>query len=380
MADNIFEALGVRTIINAAATETRLGGSIMNPKVSRAMHEASQHFVNLQDLHRVVGEKIAVLTRNEGATVTTGVAAGIYLACAGLLKLRNPEAFALLPNTLPHGERVVVHIAHNVPFMCSVEQFGLKLEVVGKLGPRVDDRAIEIEQELQASKKPLAVIYVAAGLWIPEGAPSFEAYVDVCNRHGVPLIVDAAAQLPPVENLWQFTQKGATAVLFSGGKDLKGPSSAGLLLGRKNLTDTCREILSPNHGVGRIFKVDKEELVGTLVAVQEYLAMDHRARTEWCEEQIRRVTAALAGRTGLRVTRSFPNEAGQNVPRARIEYDPARQKQSQKELLEAFENGAPAVAFLPGELGETGALYLNPMTLQEGETEMVIKRLLEVLR
>ena len=169
-------------------------------------------------------------------------------------------------------------------------------------------------------------------------------------------------------------------MLFSGGKDLRGPSSAGLLLGKKDITDTCREIESPNHGIGRIFKVDKEELVGMYVAVREYVAMDHAVRTEWCERQIRAVASALAGIEGISVSRSFPNEAGQNIPRARIEYDPRRHRFDLKELVAIFEEGTPRIAVAPGELGEKGAIYVNPMTLQEGETERVIARLREVFQ
>jgi len=342
------------------------------------MREASESFVDLPELHRAVGEAIARLTRNEGAMVTSGVAAGLYLACAGLLRVDDPPAFGRLPQSAPLGRSVIVHSAHHVPFMCAIQQFGAELRVVGKDDSRADNHASEIEDAITSGHKPLAVVYVAAGPGIAARAPSFAAYARVCSKHGVPLIVDAAARLPPADNLWLFTHGGASIALFSGGKDLRGPSSAGLMLGRKGIVDACRAIASPNHGIGRVFKVDKEELVGMYVAVREYLKMDHAKRTQWCEDQIRKVTGALERVPGVTATRSFPNEAGQNIPRARIEYDTRRHAYSVEDLVSEFEQGNPSVAFLAGEQGAKPAIYFNPMTLKDGETEVVISRLMEV--
>lgn len=380
--EDIYASLGIRTVINASATLTRLGGSILNETVARAMHDASQAYVDLAELHRVIGRKVAAMTHNEGAMITSGTAAGLYLVCAGLLKMQNPEAFARMPVVSPSEERVVVHAAHHMPFLynCSVQQFGVKLKVVGMLGRRVEEKAAEIEKEMEAAKKPLAVLYVDAGPWIPEGAPTFEAYCQVCAKYRVPLIVDAAAKLPPAENLWAYTRKGASVALFSGGKDLCGPSSAGLMLGTKAITDACREIASPAFGIGRMFKVDKEELVGMYVAVREYLGMNHEKRSAWCEEQIQQLITGMAGTAGVEITRSFPNEAGQNVPRARIEYDLRRFAHTPDQLAEILEKGDPSIALLPGELREKGVIYFNPMTLQQGQTERVVGRLREIFR
>lgn len=357
-------------MINAAATETCVGGSIKNPQVATAMVEAAKHFVDLKKLQIAVGEKIAQLTQNEAAMVTTGAAGGLFLAIAGCLQLADPAAYSRLPDDIPRSYRVLAYRSHFVEFVTGIKQVGVNLVPLGSIGERERQEAWELEEAIKDGA--LAVLYVMAGLWIPPGAPSLEEVAKVCRAKNIPLIVDAAAQLPPVENLWRLTQAGATAVLFSGGKDLRGPSSTGLMVGKKDLIAVCREIISPNHGIGRIFKVDKEEMIGLLTAVEEYVTMDHAARLEWSETQVKKVIAGLADLQSVKAERAFPNEAGQPIPRVKCSFNREAVGLSRDELLETFLNQDPSIRFAPGP---AESFYINPMTLQEGETEIIIAQL-----
>lgn len=370
---NIYEKLGVRTIINASATETCVGGSVKNLKMVAAMEEASQYFVDLNKLQIAVGERLAKITNNEAAMVTTGAAGGLFLAVAGCLKLADPAVFSRLPDEIPRSYRVLAYRSHFVEYVTGIKQVGVNLVGLGSVRERDRLDAWELEEALN-DDGALAVVYVMAGLWIPPGAPSLEEVAKVCRARNVPLIVDAAAQLPPVENLWRITQAGATVAIFSGGKDLRGPSSTGLMVGKKDLIKACSEIITPNRGIGRILKVDKEEMVGLLTAVEEYLAMDHTARLEWSEEQVKKAVEGLKGIEIIKVERAFPNEAGQPIPRVKVSFDRNAAGLDRTELLQKFSDGEPAIRLAPGP-GES--FYINPMTLKTGEMELIIQRIKE---
>lgn len=371
MLENILDSLGVRPLINASATQTPLGGSIMNERVVRAMGEASQHFFDLRELHAAVGSRIASLTRNEDAMVSAGVASAIYLVTMALIKVTDPESFSQIPARFPEGVSVIAYRPHCVEYVCGIEQAGVKLRVIGESGGAPDERAELLEAEI-LRQKPLYVLYVMAGLWIPPGAPSLPEAVRVCRKYGVPLVLDAAAQLPPKSNLWTLTAQGVSVVLFSGGKDLQGPSHTGLVLGNREIVSACREIISPTEGVGRFFKIGKEELIAALVAVEEYMARDEKARLAWCEEQVARLVSALGDIPGVTVTRAYPNEAGQPIPRASVVYDQNMYPIDPSDLVEAFMKRPVRIAFLlnPGK-----GFYCNPMTMKDGETEILIREI-----
>ena len=146
--------------------------------------------------------------------------------------------------------------------------------------------------------------------------------IGIAKARGAPVIVDAAAQLPPVENLWRFTRIGADVAIFSGGKDLRGPQSSGLILGRRELIAACALNGNPNHSIGRPMKVGKEEIAGLVAAVERYVTMDHTARARYCEETVAEWSAALNALPGVSARRDFPNEAGQPLPRCRVTIEP----------------------------------------------------------
>ncbi len=372
MANEFWERIGVKPIINASATQTCYGGSLMNRKAAEALDEASKKFFDIRELHEAVSKRIAELTRNEDAMVSAGVASAFYLVTMALLKLDDPSFYKKIPSEFPKGKSVILYKSHRVEYVCGIEQAGVSLREIGDVGEDTDPHAEKLEAEIRKNK-PLAFLYVMAGLWIPKGAPSLSEAVRVCKRNGVPIIVDAAAQLPPKSNFWEFTQGyGADVVLFSGGKDLCGPCHTGLILGKKNIVSVCRSIISPQDGVGRFFKIGKEELAAVLVAVEEYIERDEEERLKWCEGEVKKIVDGLDGLHGVSCCRAFPNEAGQPIPRAQITFDQSIYPVSPDEVVQDFLNNKTRIAFLPYP-GK--GFYCNPMTLVPGEIEIIIKEI-----
>jgi uncharacterized pyridoxal phosphate-dependent enzyme len=367
---SIYDELGVRPLINASATLTRLGGSVMQPEVLQAMTEASRHFVNLDDLQRAVGNKLAELTHNESAYVSTGAAAGMVLATAAIVAGSDPQAIQQLPDCTGLKNEVIIHKSHRNGYDHAVRQVGVKIV---EIGTETETKPEDLESAI--NDQTAGIFWFQGGMTGHADLP-LEKVIEIANRHNVPVIVDAAAQVPPVENLWKFTQMGAALAIFSGGKDLHGPQASGLVVGRKDLIDSMRINGSPNHSIGRPMKVGKEEMVGLLTAVQLYIKRDHEGRASQDEEVVSGWVGELSAIEGVQAERSFPNEAGQPLPRAKVVIDPAKAGISRDEVIAALRNGTPSIEVAGSG---TDTIYLNPMTLADGEDQIVLDRLLSIL-
>lgn len=354
-----YEKLGLRPVINAYATVTKYGGSLMPPEVLAAMTAAADSFVDLMALQRAVGARIAELTRNEAAYVTSGAAAGVLLAAAACVLRKCPDAAMRFPqlDELPHEAIVQRHHRNGYDF--GVQAIGLRFR-------EIDPCLASLREAI--NERSACIFWFAGTMNSPEDIPLAQL-IEVAEAHDLPVIVDAAAQLPPVENLWRYTQMGAALALFSGGKDLRGPQPTGLMLGRGELIELIRPISSPNHGLGRPLKVGKEELMGLLAAVERYLGLDHAARAQYCEDSVALWLAALNPLAGVSAERAFPNEANQPLPWCRVTIDPAALGMSADEAVAAFLTGEPAIAVSP--LNEA-QFHLNPMTLNPGE-EIIVR-------
>jgi L-seryl-tRNA(Ser) seleniumtransferase len=365
-----YRALGIRPVINANATLTRLGGSLMPPEVIEAMEQAARSFVDLDELQLKVGERIAKVTRNEAAYVSSGAAAGLVLATSACVAGADPDAVQQLPNLDGLKREIVVQRLHRNGYDHAVRQVGVDLVEIGDhTGTNRDDLLAALGEETAG------IFSFQGAMNRPEELP-LEEVIAVAKEHGIPVVVDAAAQLPPVSNLWGFTELGADLALFSGGKDLRGPQATGLILGRRELVDCCRVHGNPNHAIGRPMKVGKEEMLGLLAAVERYLKLDHQARSAWCERIVTMWNEALNDRGGVVARRDFPNEAGQPLPRSLVLIDPETAGVTREHVIEELAEGEPAISVAPAE---PDGLYLNPMTLEEGEAETVCERLLEIL-
>ncbi|MEZ4677193.1 MAG: aminotransferase class V-fold PLP-dependent enzyme [Caldilineaceae bacterium] len=368
---SIYDELGVRPLINASATLTRLGGSIMPREVVEAMVEASQHFVPLDELQRRVGERLATMTHNEAAYVSSGAAAGLVLATAACVAGSDPKAIAQLPDLTGLKNEVIIHKVHRNGYDHAVRQVGVKVVEIG------DGEQTTAEDLEAAINDNTAAIFWFQGAMTGRGDLPLTQVIAVANRHNVPVVVDGAAQVPPTENLWRFTQMGAALAVFSGGKDLRGPQSSGLIVGRKDLIESCRINGNPNHSIGRPMKVGKEELVGLYKAVELYLKRDQEARASQDEEVVAGWCSELNRVAGVSAERSFPNEAGQPLPRALVRIDSRQTGMERDTLVDTLEQGSPSI--FVSKAGADG-IYLNPMTLADGEEQIVLDRLLEILQ
>ena len=222
-----------------------------------------------------------------------------------------------------------------------------------------------------------ACIFWFPGRLVGENDTPLEEVIAIANEHNLPVVVDAAAQLPPVDNLWRFTQMGVAIALFSGGKDLRGPQPTGLMLGRRDMIESIRVISVPNHGLGRPLKVGKEEMMGVLAAVERYLQMDHPAREQYCEDCVRMWCDTLNPLPGIKAERDFPNEANQPLPWCLITVDPDLLGRTANDMVTAFLESDPAISVF--DVDET-QFRLNPMTLNPGEQIIVRDACLALLQ
>jgi uncharacterized pyridoxal phosphate-dependent enzyme len=365
-----YEELGVRPLINAAATLTRLGGSRMPPEVLAAMTAAAGSFVDLDLLQERVGERIARLTGNPACYVSCGAAAGIVVAVAACVAGEDPEVASRFPLAGTGRSEVIVHRSQRNGFDYAARQTGARLVEIGDLDQTEPD---DLETAITAHT---ACVLYFAGAHFARGALPLEQVLAIARARGVPVIVDAAAQIPPVANLWRFTRDlGADLAIFSGGKGLRGPQSAGLVLGRADLVAACRRCGSPNHGVARPMKVGKEELMGMLAAVEWSLAQDEAALLARYEATVQYWLDGLRGLPGIEAGRDYPSEAGQPHPRAVVRLDEAGGV-TRDALVAALLRGDPpvAVGLAPGD-----AIALNPQTVEPGEERLVLDALRRAL-
>lgn len=365
-----YEALGVRPVVNAAATLTRLGGSRMPPPVLEAMAAAAGCFVDLLELQRCVGERIASLTMNEACYVSSGAAAGIAITVAACIAGTDPARIARLPESDGPPPEVIVHRSQRNGYDHAARQTGARLVEIGMAHTTQP-------WELAAAISPrTACVLYFAGAHYAEAARPLAEVVEVAHAGGVPVLVDAAAQIPPTANLWHFTREvGADAAIFSGGKGLRGPQSAGLVLGRRELIEACIANGPPNHSLGRPMKVGKEEMLGMLAAVQWLLAQDEPTLLASYERMVQGWLDGLAGLPGVRAERGFPSEAGQPHARAVVHVGPPCPL-DRDAVVAALWDGDPRVAV--GTVGDD-AIALNPQTLEPGQEVDVLVALRRAL-
>ncbi len=365
---DIYSELGVRKMINAAGTYTVAGGSRMSEKTLEDMKSAAGSFVEIRKLQKVINAEIARMTKNEAAFVTCGAAAGLFLSVCAAVQLKYGKArHFYMDRRLLSEYNVVVFKSHRNPYDFTIQEAGLSYQEIGY--PNFILPATE-EDLIRAIDEKTAAVYYVHAVWTPEGALSLEKTIKIAHENGVPVIVDAAAQLPPLENLWKFTQMGADAALFSGGKDIRGPQSSGLVLGKKAFIDAVSSIGFPNYGAGRMLKTGREELVGLYSALKQYVEMDHEKRADWCEGEVLKLVDAFAGSDLFSAERDFPNEAGQPIARALVMIKDGKISSDavQKGMLE----GEPSVYLMTND---EKSFFINPMTLYPGETEIIIERL-----
>jgi uncharacterized pyridoxal phosphate-dependent enzyme len=369
---SFYDSLGVRPLINAATTFTAIGGSLMPDEVLDAMRDAARSFVDMHDLHDRAGAELARLTWNEAAYVTSCCAAGIVLAILGCRTGGEQRRIARLPDGPDLPDEVVVHAAHRIPYDPAIRLAGARIITVGNVLQTSD-----AELDAAITGRTAAVFWVA-GSHLPGGTLPLAEVVRIAHARGVPVIVDAAAQLPPASSLWHFTaEAGADIALFSGGKALRGPQASGLMVGRTELVAAACANGAPHQHLGRAMKAGKEEIAGLVAAVRRFISLDHDGlHAEWtaiCTDWAARIN------TGSDATAKIDprNEAGQPVPRVRVVLGPAADRRSSSGIVAALRAGDPAIVVLPGPSND---FYIGPDLLEPGEADIVIERVMAELR
>ena len=366
MSMKLYERLGVRRVINAEAELTRLGGSLMPPPVRQAMTEAAESFCDLHELQQKCGAHVASLTRNEGAYICNGAASGLFLATLACITRGELRLIARLPSLADLRDEVIFFGAQRNPYDLAVRQTGVRVVQVGNT-----IQTFDWELEAALSDRTAAVVCFPRGTSVG-GALPLEQTIAIAHAAGVPVIVDAAAQLPPAENLWRFTRElGADLVVFSGGKGLRGPQSSGLIVGNGELIEACRALGAPHQRIGRPMKVGKEEMCGLVAAVEWFLSRDHEAHKLECEGFVARMQEKLHGLPGITASRSFPGVAGQPLPRALVRIDPETAGTTRDSVIRALWDGDPAISVAGADVD---GLYVNPQLLTADEMEIVLER------
>lgn len=362
--NNIYKKIGIKTIINASDTYTRIGGSRMDPDVLEAMAEAARYFVDINHLQKKIGEKIADLTRNEAAYVTSGAGAGLVLSGAACMTHKYPELINMLPDTTEFPRNEFIMFGSQC---IDINPYWHLIELSG-------GRLIKIESSLEILKsainKKTAGIFYFLGSLYEEKAPVVLEVIKAAKDKSIPIIIDAAAQLPPVENMWYFTRDlGADLILFSGGKFIMGPQSTGLILGKKYLIEACCKNSNPNISIGRPFKVGKEEMVAILVAVEKFVNSDPVARTEKFHKMLDYIEKNICELPGIRITRKDEGFLGQAFPMLFIEFPEGK---SNVGCFNFLSNCDPAVDVGYSKDGNPRVIFISPINLKEDEIDIVI--------
>ena len=365
---DLYDELGVKRYINALATVTILGGSIMPEEVVDAMRDASKSFVFINELQRKAGDYIAKITKNEAAYIANSATAGILLCVAACIAGDDPAAREKLPRTdgmanevvyagSCHGYDAAIRAAGGVPVCC---------------GDESKSTAAQMEAAITDKTAAIIVFYFQN---LVDGHVTFTEQIKIAKKHGLPLIVDAAAQLPLKEKLWTLTEQGADAVIFSGGKGLRGPQCTGLIVGKRLMIDRVTELGSPNQGIGRSMKVGKEEIAGLTAAVRLYMRQDETAELQKYETMVQTILNAFKGYAGVSASRGFPSDAWKPLPNAILKIDGGLFAASPSEMNEQLRQEDPCVYLR--ENG--GAFVISMQTLEEGEVEIVVGTIKKIL-
>jgi L-seryl-tRNA(Ser) seleniumtransferase len=368
---NVYEKLGVRRVINAYGNLTPFGGSLMAPEVVEAMADASGWFVNVNDLLKKAGHRIADLVGVEAAFITSGAAAGLVISTAACVAGKDPAKIARLPDTSGMKNEAIMHKCQRNVWDQAVRQAGVRLVEVG-LSLWIE--AWELESAI--NDNTAAIFYFVHHN--QEQSLPLEDVISIARAHQVPVIVDAAAELPPVENIRRFNDMGADLVLFSGGKMIRGPQCSGLILGRRALIEACALNANPNFGIGRPMKVGKEEIVGLVRAVELFLAHDFDADRQRWECQVARCLDVFQKLEGVESRRVFPGQdpvLPRWVPRVYLTWDKEMLGISPAEVRRKLLEGEPSIAV--GAIPE--GLSVNPIVLDEGQEQVVAHRVAETL-
>jgi L-seryl-tRNA(Ser) seleniumtransferase len=358
-----FKELGVRTFINAAGTYTFMTGSLMRPEVLEAYNYATNEYVILDELQDKVGERIASLLHCEAATITAGAASAITLGTAGILTGMDEKKAIQLPDLTGMKSEVIIQKSHRIGYDHAIRNCGVKIvEVLTKK-----------ELEKAINEKTAMMWFFNGNNYV--GEVKDEEFVEIAKKYGIPTFNDCAADVPPVENLWKYTDMGFDLVTFSGGKGLRGPQSGGLLTGKKKYIEAAR-LHAPPRGntIGRGMKVNKEEVLGMLATIESYISRDHQKDWDLWEMQIDTIVKAVSNIPGIKPEKHVPKVAN-HVPSLRLSWDQIKVKLTPDEVRQRLRDGHPSIETVGGK----DSVGITTWMMQPGQERIVASRIREVL-
>jgi len=365
---NPYQELGIPTVINAMGTMTMLGGSLIRPEVELVMSQAAKHFVGIPALEVAAGKRLAEmlkLPQGYSVLVTSGAAAAIQSGLAGVLTGDNESLIYQLPDLTGMKSEVIIQKSHRNPFDHQLRATGVKLVEV------------ETRDQLRRAVNERTAMMHFTNFANAAGQIKVDEWVKLGKELKVPCMNDAAADTPPVSHLWDYTNMGYDLVTFSGGKAMRGPQCAGLLIGREDLVRYALLNNSPHEDtLGRGQKVGKEEIIGMVKAVELYLAEDHDALAREWQQRLETVSKQLAKVPGVS-TAFFTPDIANHVPHMQITWDP-RVSLTPAQASQILRSGSPSIAIGGGE-GRPG-LAMNSFMLQPGEENIVAEQLVKLFR
>ena len=364
---NVYEELGVTTVINGQGTMTTLGGSLPRPEVEAVMAEAGKHFVSIVELEVAVGKRIAEmlkLPQEYTGLVTSGAAGAMQSGLAGILTGENEQFIRQLPDLTGMKSEVIIQRSHRNPFDHQLRATGVKL--------------IEIESRDDFSRaiSPRTAMMHFSNFANASGQIKVDEWAKLAIENHIPSFIDAAADTPPVSHLWDYAKMGYDLVAFSGGKAIRGPQCAGLLLGKKDLIRYALLNNSPNEDtLGRGQKVGKEEIVGMVKALELYLNEDHEALAQEWWKRLDLISKQITKVDGVSTAYFVPDIAN-HVPSMQINWDPRRISLTPRDVYDALRKSKPSIVLGRTEIG----LEMNSFMLQPGEDKIIADQLVQIFR
>src|SRR5687767_6026677 len=372
----IYQSIGVEPVINCRGTFTIIGGSVELPEVRAAMDHAARHFVQIDELAEAVGRRFSEVTGAEWGMVSAGCAAGMKHVTAACVTGGNPEKLVRIPDLtgLDKTEVVVPRSSRN-SYDHAIRNVGVTMVTV------------ETIEELENALNPrTAMIYLLADNGPGSGPMALEAIARIAQPKNIPILVDAAAEVLTIPSV--HLQRGATIVAYSGGKAIRGPQCAGLLLGRKDILMSAWQASSPHHGPGRDNKVGREETLGMLAAVEAWVKRDHDADWKkwlsWLDNISKRVSTVVCVKTSVRE----PTELSNKSHAVTIMWDPAQLNITGEEVAEELARTKPRIALSSGGGGGgrgseappgTTSITVTAWMMQPGDDKVVAERIYGVL-
>ncbi len=361
-----FKELGVRPLINAAGTYTMFTASLMLPEVMEAINYASKQFVRIAELHDAVGKRIAELLGAEAAMVSAGAASALTLGTAGVLTGMDQKKVLQLPDLTGMKSEVIVQKSHRVGYDHAIRNCGVKLIEV------------ETREELLRAINPKTAMMFFLNWANNDGQIKDQEFAQIGIDKGIPTMTDCAADALPLENMTRFNKMGFSMVVFSGGKGIRGPQSAGVLMGKKEIIAAARLNGPPNGDtIGRGMKVNKEELLGMMVAIETFMKKDHASEWKEWERRVALIGDSAKSIAGVKAEQYVPPIAN-HVPHLRLTWDSSKVKLSYKEVAVKLREGDPSIEVVPGN--NKDSLEIGVWMLQPGEDKIIARRIREVLK